>query len=132
MALAEKFVLNIPIQLISEANISEHWTKRRIRHKRHNRIIQSYLLTIQPGLISLPQNITYMIELTRIAPRKLDGDNLQMAFKSIRDCVAAFIIPGKAPGRSDDDNRLQWSYNQLKGHPKQHSIQISIDVTQKV
>jgi hypothetical protein len=47
-----------------------------------------------------------------MSPRKLDTDNLQGAFKWIRDEVANQLVPGKQPGRADDDPRISWEYDQ--------------------
>lgn len=55
------------------------------------------------------------IRLIRLSPRRLDSDNLVMAFKAIRDCIAAILIPGKAAGRADDSPLISWSYGQESG-----------------
>jgi len=57
------------------------------------------------------QNIT-QIKLIRHAPRELDDDNLNYAFKHIRDTVADLIIPGLAPGRAD--GKLHFTYGQQR------------------
>ena len=48
------------------------------------------------------------ILITRIAPRKLDDDNLAYACKAIRDGVALAI------GIDDGDPRLEWEYDQSR------------------
>jgi|SRR5271157_2998663 len=100
----------IPLETISEANTSEHWTKKHKRHKHQKSVIAWQFMTEKPD-ISLPCKV----RLTRISPRSLDDDNLRMAFKWIRDAIADNLIPGKAAGRADDDKRIFWEYAQEKG-----------------
>lgn len=63
------------------------------------------------------------ITLTRIAPRKLDGDNLQRSLKAIRDGVADVL-------RIDDGNeRLGWRYEQrpaVKGESK-YAVRVALE-----
>lgn len=54
------------------------------------------------------------VRLTRIG-RRLDDDNLRGALKYIRDAIAELLVPGLAIGRADDDERINWEYNQEKG-----------------
>ena len=64
---------------------------------------------------------TYVITLTRIAPRPLDSDNLARSFKAIRDGIA------DALKINDGSKRLTWNYEQRKGSkPKQYAVQIEI------
>lgn len=51
---------------------------------------------------------TWSVKLVRVAPRPLDSDNLQAAFKNIRDGVA------EALGLDDKWNgKIQWHYDQV-------------------
>jgi hypothetical protein len=110
----------IPIKTVSEANSSEHWTKRSKRHSMQKLAVLSFLRADSPQ-IKLPCTIT----LTRIAPRKFDSsDNLPASFKYIKDAVAEYIHPGKAPGRADDDERITWQYSQEKGAVREYAIRI--------
>lgn len=113
--------IRLPIRLVSEANNTEHWTKKRKRKLQQQKMI-GYLLNSQER----PPYFPVLVTLTRISPRWLDSDNLQMAFKSIRDCVSNWLIPGKAPGQADSDKRIQWHYMQEKGQPKEYAVQITI------
>ncbi len=56
--------------------------------------------------------------LTRVSPRKLDSDNLQGAFKGIRDQVA------EALELDDGAEQWQWDYAQVAG-PSAIRIEIS-------
>ncbi len=100
---------------------TEHWTEKRKRHNR-NKFILGRCLKFWCGLVLLPIHIT----ITRIAPRKLDDDNLPQATKHLRDCIADYFIPGLAPGRADGDSRLTWSYEQEKGKPNEYAVRITI------
>lgn len=60
------------------------------------------------------------IVLTRVAPRKLDGDNLQSGFKAVRDGVAQWL------GVDDGDDRLDWQYRQRNGGAKVYRVEIEI------
>lgn len=114
------FEVKIPIRLVSEANMSDHWTKKHARKKKIRLLLLSYL----PDLSKC--HLPCKVVLTRIAPRKLDDDNLRTAFKFLRDEIADKLIPGKAPGRADDDERIEWCYDQVKGDPKEYGIHIVI------
>lgn len=75
-------------------------------------------------LIKLPVKIT----ITRIAPRKLDFDNLVMSQKFVLDSIADQIFPGLRPGRADGDPRiLPVTYLQEKGAPKFYATRVQFD-----
>lgn len=103
--------LNLPVP--SGANLREHWS---IAHRRHKNQKGRVLMALIADRVSkeLPVKITF----TRLSPRKLDSDNLQFAFKYIRDAVADYFIPGLLPGRADDDSRITWHYTQEKSTHK--------------
>lgn len=102
--------ITIPIRLMSEANLQQHWTKKHARKKEMQREIR-YIWKASPiRLVMLPIAIT----LTRMAPRTLDFDNLVAAFKWARDTVADLLIPGLAPGRADDSDQIEFIYKQEK------------------
>lgn len=110
----------IPIRTISEANTSEHWSKKSVRKKK-----QAYWVRIfMKGSSAQPP---CHIKLTRIAPRRLDDDNNTMALKYVRDAIADQINPGLAPGRADDScHGITWEYDQEKGIPKSYGVKIEI------
>ncbi len=104
------FRIEIPIFTISEANVSEHWTKSKKRKDLQKRWVKILFLKHKPK-IDLPIHI----KLTRIGKKLLDSDNLPVSMKYIRDEVANYLIPGKAPGQADNDPRLSWEYDQKIG-----------------
>lgn len=110
----------IPIRTVSEANSSEHWSKKSARHKKQKKWVRIYMngKGIHPPC---------HIKLTRIAPRKLDkDDNLPTSFKYIKDYIADVIKPGLAPGRADDDETITWDYAQEKGLPNTYGFRVEI------
>ena len=110
----------LPIKTVSEANCSEHWTKKAKRHKQQKYFIQ---LALKKDIkkITLPCRI----KLTRISTRSLDYDNLVSSQKWTLDAICDLLIPGLKPGRADTDKRITASYFQEKG--KKYSIKIEID-----
>ncbi len=115
--------VEIPIRTVSEANSSEHWTKKH-RRKKSQRFALEFCLYFYKKEIRLPCHIT----LTRIAPRSLDtGDNLPCSFKHIRDVIAELITGDTRPGLADSDDRLTWEYKQEKGKPKEYAIRITFE-----
>ncbi len=112
----------VPIEVISEANQSEHWTSGYKRHKKQKKLILYYC-----NQLSLYRNIPLTIKLIRISPRKLDSeDNLPMSFKWIKDAIADILIPGKAAGRADDSPLFKWEFDQEKGNVGEKKIRIEI------
>lgn len=110
--------VELPIILPSVANMREHWAKRAQRAK-NQRIVSRLALTAKVKGMSLPCAVT----LTRIAPRQLDGDNLQSAFKSIRDGIA------DALGVDDRDSRIEWKYLQEKRRCREFAVRMKIEET---
>lgn len=54
------------------------------------------------------------VKITRFCKRFFDFDNYISSCKPVRDCIADFLIPGKAPGFADSSNDIQWYYHQEK------------------
>lgn len=119
----------LPIVTVSEANTSEHWSRSRKRHKTQQAILRLWFRSLSKGAIpALPVEVTF----TRIASRELDSDNLQIAFKWLRDELSLLLIAPdynktalaasgkryKLKGRQDSDKRIKWLYAQEKGQIK--------------
>lgn len=117
--------IKLPIKTVNEANSREHWHKKAVRHTKQKDAIKFALVNrITPDLLPCT------IKLTRVAPRKLDQwDNLPMSFKWILDTLASLLVPNKAIGQSDSDNRIQVIYDQIKGIPHEYAIEIEIIAT---
>jgi hypothetical protein len=98
-----------------------HWAKRRCRNQKLAIVLKSEL---NKHNIKLPCIITFI----RQSPRKLDYDNLVMAFKFVRDFIADYLIPGKGLGVADSDPRITWLYEQEKAISKGFLIQIKSNI----
>ena len=88
----------IPIRTVSESNTHEHWSDRAKRAKDQRRIVAACIGAALPRVV---------ITLTRVAPRRMDSDNLEMALKAVRDGVA------DALGMDDGNRRILWQYAQM-------------------
>lgn len=111
--------VRLPIRIISEANMRQHWRKAAARKKEHRTtarvILQQHARPMHEGPV--------IITLTRIAPRRLDDDNLQSGMKSCRDGVADWL------GIDDGSPRLTWRYGQLKSKPGEYAAEVAVEWT---
>lgn len=113
--------LEIPIELKSEMNVMQHWTKKHRKRKSQIWAIKSAWMEKKQKNVQLPSKVI----LCRHSPRELDYDNLVGAFKWIRDAVADLLIPGKAPGQADKSGDIEFEYKQEKSKKKYISITVS-------
>lgn len=111
-----QIVVTYPEKIESEANSREHWRPKAARVKRHRLIAWASLRQMARPVFLGPVTI----KLTRIAPRELDGDNLQSGFKATRDGVADWLEV------DDGDKRLTWEYSQEQGAPKYYAVRIEV------
>jgi hypothetical protein len=111
--------IQIPLEIVSEANRREHWAVSHQRHKRQKECITYHLM-----MHNISRMLPVAVTMTRCSPRSLDDDNLVMAFKYIRDAISEYLIfnplnkKGIAPGRADSDPRIKWIYFQEKNHQR--------------
>lgn len=113
--------LELPIRLMSEANLKDHWTKKRKR-----RLLQQRIIACEWKARNLHISLPALIKLVRIAPRSLDDDNLVSAFKWQRDQISDLITPGLAKGRADNVEGLSFAYGQEKGGKGEYKVRIEI------
>lgn len=109
----------MPIHVVSEMNQKEHWAVAHKRHKKQKEGVKLYLTAN-----AIPRMFPVKVTMIRVGKRRLDSDNLQAAFKYVRDAIADYFIPGLQAGRADDDLGFYWCYDQIKGEP---SIVIQLD-----
>ena len=116
--------------IYSEQNLNEHWSKKAKRHKAQQKAVQRALLPfkqeLQCNFIKIQPTNKLLIVLNRIAPRKMDYDNLIYSFKWVKDAVCDLINPGLAKGRADDDSRFSFQYDQKRGNVNQYAVQLQI------
>jgi len=111
----------VPIEgmrLGAALNARVHWTKRAARSKKERATVGWAMRAHRRPILSRPPTTCTLV---RIAPRMLDDDNLQGAFKSIRDEVASFFGVDDGPR-----GPIAWRYEQRKGEPKQYAVQIAL------
>lgn len=112
---ADRYVV-LPVKVISEANARERW---QIAHGRSKKQRATVKLSLGIGAMAdRKPRAPCVIRLVRIAPRALDSDNLQRAFKAVRDEVAAWL------GVDDRDPRVFWAYGEQRAGKKQYGIRI--------
>ncbi len=108
-------IIEVPIRIESVANIREHWTTRARRAGKHKADVHIALRHARA-----PFALPCVVTLTRVAPRVLDGDNLQSGLKAARDGVALWL------DADDADPRITWRYAQVQGKPKEYGLLIDI------
>ncbi len=112
--------LTVPVLTVSEANTSEHWTKGSKRHKMQKGIVKLHFLKVRDH-VKLPCNI-HMI---RLAPRKMDYDNLTISLKWVLDSLCEEITGNYVAGRADGDKRISVTYDQTTS--KEYGVKIIFD-----
>lgn len=124
----------LPIETVSEANTSEHWSRSGQRHRTQQAILRLWFRGLAKEAIpELPVEVTFI----RVSARELDDDNLRMSFKWLRDELSEMLIPKaykpiitrkgavyRVKGRQDTDKRIKWLYGQEKGKIKGIRIRI--------
>lgn len=107
--------ITAPIRLASLVNEGGHWRARARRAKKQR---WQARLALQLFGKPLPQPLD--IEITRIAPRRLDTDNLAISAKHVRDGIADWL------GIDDGHPLLLWTYSQERGAPGYYGCRIRI------
>lgn len=107
----------LPIRLVSEANLREHWRARDKRASDQRGTTLRCLSSI-PFVTPKPPLV---VTIVRVAPRKLDDDNLAISGKHVRDGIADYL------GVDDGDPRITWRYEQAQGEPGQYATRIQIE-----
>jgi hypothetical protein len=111
-------IVELPIHTVSEANVRTHWAAKAQRTKLHRSTAQ-WQMRAQAGH-GFRHPLPCVVTLTRIAPRELDGDNLQTSMKAVRDGIADWL------GVDDRNPQVTWNYAQKKGKPKQYAVTVEV------
>ncbi len=120
--------LIVPCRVVSEANVRCHWAVRYKRFKRQGDALVIACRNHGFGMESafLRQNLPLTITFVRLGRQMLDkDDNLNGAFKGLRDKMAAII------GVDDADSELTWRYDQRSGKAGVEIIIDRLDVSLK-
>lgn len=116
--LITNLLFTTPIKVISEANNYDHWnTKRKRKAAQADEITYELHNALDGKKIRLPCTVGF----TRIGPKALDTDNLQSAFKSIRDAIAKKI--GADDGEVD---KIRFTYNQEPCGIRKYLVKVQI------
>ena len=102
---AQQLIVLIPVQTVSINNRREHWAVRATR-TRHHRRIAAMIVSTAIKKRGMPITFPLVIDMVRLASRRMDDDNLRAALKALRDGIA------DALGVDDGDRRLTWNYFQ--------------------
>lgn len=103
--------IEISLTLPSGANLREHWATKakRVKAQRNAVILCRHGGAFLPAIAATTRGEALVCLLTRIAPRRLDSDNLAFAFKAIRDQIAEEL------GVNDGSDAVEWLYAQESG-----------------
>ena len=106
------------MKIVSVANMRLHWAIKAKLAKDHRTRTRMSLAAVaqSSGLDMLPATVV----LTRVAPRRLDGDNLQSGFKAVRDGVADWL------GVDDGNSLVDWQYAQRSGRSGEYAVEIEV------
>ena len=108
----------VPIRTYSEANRREHWAAKARRVKQQRTAVALFWPKLADKLKPVIFGLT--ITLVRIAPRKLDDDNLVRSLKAVRDQVA------KQLEINDGSDWPRWLYSQSQSKRRQYAVEVAI------
>lgn len=104
--------IEIPVTIVSEMNRRDGWRARKRRFDAQVMALH-YAWTSERtrNPVTLAQLVTLPVSvlLTRIAPQRMDDDNLRSGWKGLRDYIASRLE------RDDADPSIRWDYDQEKG-----------------
>ncbi len=107
--------VEMDMRVVSMANLRMHWAVKAKLVKNHRAKTYNALASVCAA-----PTPPCTIVLTRVAPRRLDGDNLQSGFKAVRDGVADWL------GIDDGDSRLDWQYRQRSAGVKVYRVEVEV------
>ena len=108
------------LHTVSEANRREHWAKKARRAKDQRNVTAMVLRSKAIITGAALDRFHHVVKITRIAPRKLDTDNLARAMKACRDGVADWL------GIDDADTRVTWEYGQERGGVREYAVRVEV------
>lgn len=108
-------VFTLPLHLQSTSNLREHWAAKARRVKEQRAYAMIAAKALGAGRMAPP----WLVTIIRVAPRRLDGDNMQAAAKAVRDGLADALGL-----RDDSDPRVTWAYEQERGKPSAVRVEI--------
>lgn len=120
--------ISIGVELKSQGQWSNNWRAahgRRQRLRKRTADVLS-LLPLYAAELHL-KGKPARIEFTRMAPRRLDDDNLASVFKPIRDQVVAWLAGKNEPNaRADDGMRSGYEFSYHQQQQKAYGVRIEL------
>jgi len=101
------------LRLVSEANARGSWHGGATRAAKQRSIVALFFRSLR---CEVPCNV----RIVRIAPSRLDDDNLARAAKAVRDQLAEWL------GVDDRDERVSWSVAQTKGGVREYAVRVIV------
>lgn len=108
-------IFSVPIRTESMSNARLHWA---VKAKKVKAQRDATAYRTPPGLKTLGPLL--VVTLIRVAPRRLDDDNLRGALKAVRDQVAS------AMGVDDRSSLVRWEYGQESGEDE---VRVTVEET---
>lgn len=114
--------LLVRTRTVSELNRREHWSSRSRRARAQRRAVAEQLM--RAGLFAPSCKVRQLVtavRMTRIAPRRLDSDNLQGSMKHVRDEIAYWLNGGD----DSDGCGISWEpVEQRRGVPREYAVEV--------
>ena len=104
------------LRLTNGANAREHWATKARRAKRERGLI---LRALASSGVRAPRG-PWCVEITRVAPRRMDSDGATIACKHLRDGVADWLAV------DDGADAVTFAVDQRKGEPREYAVRIVI------
>ena len=126
MPTSEPRTLRLPLRTYSEANargLTRGAAIPKTKRVKEHRLYTLYTLADSFGP---PPGLPLAVQLTRIAPRALDDDNVPPALKAIRDGVADWLAGAYRKGQ-DRQNGLIWRYAQRREDSLCYAVEIVLE-----
>lgn len=101
------------LRLVSEANARGSWHGGASRAAQQRSTVALFFRALRHAV---PCNV----RIIRVAPSRLDDDNLARAAKAVRDQLAEWL------GVDDADPRVSWSVAQTKGGVREYAVRVIV------
>lgn len=108
----------IPVKTYSKANARKHNFGNASAAKKERWATR---LAWKSELGAWKPQLPCRVTMVRVAPRRLDDDNLAGALKCVRDELAALI------GVDDRDKGVLWRASQARGKPKEYAVRVTLE-----
>ncbi len=116
-----QLAFSMPVKVVSEANLREHWRTRHGRKKKQQEALRkAWSVALSESCQFVLWQTPCVVRLVRVGPRKLDSDNLAGSFKHVQDAIAREI------GIDDGDERIKWEYAQAPVGKRAYQVRVEV------